>query len=162
MIAKQSKVKAISTANRLKASIKEVAGQAAAAAPSMVPEKILPAPPEKEEEQIPEVKDLIQDVGLRLKLKRLIHRERELAAQEKAAAKEREPLSKAIKEIMGNQGIAKVRCDEFLASYFVVPRSTIKADLLLSQGVTPAQISKATVTTESFTLRITKEKESEE
>lgn len=152
------KVTNITEAQRsLKERIAQVAGQAAA--PSMVPAQTVPPPPK---ETVPALSDIVQDKKDMLLLKRLIEQSVELADEEQALRKKREPLTKQIKNLLGKYEISKAECDDIHVSYYTVPRSSIKADKLLELGVLPAVIAKATVTTESYTLRISRRGEDEE
>lgn len=147
------KVKEIDTEARLSASLKQVQRQAAAAAPSMVPEKLAP-PPEKEEERIPDIKELIRDTKTRLKLARLVQQEAEYAEEEKVARKAREPLTAAIKQILGEAEVGKAQVADFVVNYYNSPRESLDKILLMQNGVSPDVIARSTKRTDCYTLRI--------
>ena len=134
------------------------------AAPSMVPE--IPAPPERTEEVIPDVKDLIPSAPDRLKLRKLVAEHIQFGQAKSAADKAQAPISEQIKKIVGTYKIGKALCDGNSINYYSVPRNTIKADLLrgfllahVGQPLTVEMVEKAleaaTDTTVSYTLRVT-------
>ena len=140
--------------------VKEIA--ASAAAPSMVPAERLPAPPAKEVEVVPDLSEFVTDKKQRLAVLRLITEYGELGAQKHEIQGRQDKLAKAIKTVAGEMGIAKCVAGDYRLSYFVVPRSTLKVDKLLSAGVSPEIIQRCTVTTESYNLRVVRLEDEDE
>lgn len=137
--------------------IKDTAGPA----PSLVPAKMqeVPPPPDKVEEVVPHVNEFVTDKKDLLALRRMMNRHMELATLIKPLDKERDSLTTQIKALAGKYKIGKAQYDGDSINYFSGTRSTIKADLLLSQGVQPAVITAATILNTSYTLKITPAKE---
>ena len=140
--------------------VKEIA--ASAAAPSMVPTERLPAPPAKEVEVVPDLSEFVTDKKQRLAVLRLITEYGELGAQKHEIQGRQDKLAKAIKTVAGEMGLAKCVAGDYRLSYFVVPRSTLKVDKLLSAGVSPEIIQRCTVTTESYNLRVVRLEDEDE
>jgi len=130
---------------------------ATATAPSMVPD--LPAPPPKEEEVVPSVKDLIHNKKDLLTLRRLMTEHISLSAVEREAGSKKKKITEQIKKLAGTYQIGKADYDGDRINYYSSERKTIKPDLLLAQGVQPNIILKATETTVSYALKITQAKD---
>jgi len=132
---------------------------AAQSAPSMVPvpsERPLP-PPEKEEELIPPISDLIEDNKMRLKLAQLVDQHGQISEMLKPYNKEKKLLTDKIKVFTGKFGIGKAISGEWRINYYNAPRETLDESLLLAAGVSIDTIKACKVKKDSFTLRITKE-----
>ena len=121
---------------------------------SMVPQDKVPAPPKKEEERVPLLKELIADRKDKNSMTLMVERYLAWSLQEKEAKKEKDVLSKAMKIIVGSYGISKVMVGVNTVNYFNAPRSSIKSELLLAQGVSPEIIERATESTPAWTLRV--------
>jgi hypothetical protein len=67
-----------------------------------------------------------------------------------------------MKNLLGKYHVGKALLDDIRVNYFATGRSTIKADLLLDNGVSPAVIQKCTVTSEVYTLKLSRGKDEEE
>jgi len=138
-----------------------MASATAASAPSLVPEQLNPPPP-KEEEVIPTLQELITDRKDFLALKRLVNEDIALKEVEANAKKQRKPLISKMKNLLGKYHVGKALLDDIRVNYFATGRSTIKADLLLDNGVSPAVIQKCTITSEVYTLKLSRGKDEEE
>ena len=119
-------------------------------------------PPAKEAEIIPDVRELIDDVKTRNLLAKLVTQSIDWQQTEKEAKKAREPITTQIKKILGDYEVGKAVCNGYRLNYFNSPRSSISKELLLSNGVSPAIITKCTTTSNSYTLRITAPGEEDE
>jgi len=157
---------------------------AAAAAPSLAPAPRIEAPPPKAEEVVPTLKESIGDKKDYLKVKRLIADSLkyknfvdpdillENGVTEEVIKKATLPggdlhktikgVTAAIKVMLGKYKVGVAQEDEIHINYFSGTRKTIKPDLLLAQGVTPAQIKAATEEKSTYTLKITVGDEMEE
>jgi hypothetical protein len=97
-----------------------------------------------------------------LLLRRLVAASIEFAKQDKAAADARKPLTNQIKNLLGKYQVGKAVTEEARINYFESGRESIKGDLLLAAGVSPAIIAGATKKTVSYTLKLTAVGEEEE
>lgn len=78
-----------------------------------------------------------------------------LGKEERAAADAKKPLTERIKAIVQKTpALHKVLCAGGVVNFYPADRSSIKADKLLAQGISPEVIAKATVTTTVWTLKI--------
>jgi hypothetical protein len=137
-----------------------MAAATAASAPSLVPEYLNPPPP-KEEEMIHTLQELVTDKKDLLALKRLINEDIALKEVEANAKKQRKPLISKMKNLLGKYSVGKALLDDIRVNYFTTSRSSIKADLLLANGVSPAVIQKCTVTSDVYTLKLSRGKDEE-
>lgn len=136
----------------LKSRMQSAVGKAPA--PSMIPTPYMPPPPPKEEEQIPDLRELVDDDADATFLANLVEQADAWRKQEAEAKKARKPLTERIKKLLGEYGIGKMMVGEIRVAYFNCPRSSISKELLLSQGVSPKVIAAATVIKDAYTLRI--------
>jgi len=151
-------VKALTSTAKVK-EMKSKLRQAVGSGASMVPADKTPPPPPKEEERVPELRELIEDKAEQRQMKQMVADYLTWSRQEKEAAGRKKEISDAMKKIVGSYGISKVMVADNLVNYFNAPRSTIKAELLLSNGVSPGVIEASTQVTPVYTLRITPPKE---
>ncbi len=134
--------------------------QAVGPGASMVPQEKVPAPPpKKEEEVVPDLHELIDNRSERRTFTALVKQYLEFSDDVKIAQAGKDRLSKSMKEVVGSYGISKVLVDGILVNYFNAPRSTIKSDLLLAAGISPATIASCTEVKDVYTLRVTPPKE---
>lgn len=149
MTAAQPKPKVLTMRQRIQA-------VAAASAPSMVPTPYEKpeAPPEKEEEVIPAVSDLIPDKKALLDLARMVARHGEIGAAKSPLGKEQKKLTEKIKLIVGKYKVGKAMCGLWRINYYNAPRETLDEGLLLAAGVPLATIQACKVSKDSYTLRI--------
>jgi len=124
-------------------------------------EEVIP-PPEKEEEEIPQLDQVITDRKQRLEMIRLIQSDLEWKVKESEAKKARKPLSSAMKKILGKWEIRKALWNGYSINYFDSSRTSIDKDDLvnaLSSLLQPTQIKnvlKACIKESTFyTLKIT-------
>ena len=113
------------------------------------------APPAKEAEVVPDIREVIASVADRNKLAKLIEQQAEWGKVESEAKKTRKPLTEAIKKLVGAYEVTKMMCNGYRVSYFDSPRTSISEDALLAAGVSPTIINKCKVTSHAYTLRIT-------
>ena len=146
--------------------IKTIAAQSA---PSMVPApretqqaEDIPAPPQKEEEVVPSIADIIPDLKERLLLARLVATYGEMGITKHSLDKQQKALSTQAKKIVGKYGIARAVSGEWRISYYNAARETLSKELLLAAGVPLATILACTKTTPAYTLRISKIKDEAE
>lgn len=150
-----------------------------ASAPSLVPD-YNPPPAKPKEPPPPELKSLVKDTSDYLKLRRLISAALDYRATEKEVKESRrlfalangakevkggkndDLLGNLIKDLLGKHGVGKAMVEGDRINYYSGTRSSIKADLLMAQGVTPAQIAAATVTSYTYTLKLAKGEEGED
>lgn len=130
-----------------------IKSQVKGSAPSMVP-KYNPPPP-KEEEIIPDIRELVDNTADLNSLTRLITESAEWAAQEKEAKRIREPITKRIKYLLGRYGVGRCVSNGLMVNYYNAPRATLSREALLSYGVSSKTLDACTVIKDSFTLRIT-------
>lgn len=130
----------------------------AGAAPSLVP--FVP-PPAKEEEVIPDLKEIMSQKKDYLEAKRLILRSIELAEAEKPIKKEREQITAKLKNLLGRSGVAKAMVEDIRVNYYAGERSSIDGGKLLTLGVAPSIIREATNVTTTYTLKLTRQAEEE-
>jgi hypothetical protein len=122
-------------------------------APSMIPQA---PPPKVQGEVLPDVRDVVMDRRLLRALPSLVEQYAAVSAAKKEIKEEKERISRQIKAALDNDcGLSKFMVGGYRLAYYTIARSTIKPDLLLSQGVAPAVIAACTVTTNSPTLKIT-------
>ena len=130
--------------------------EATAAAIGVVP------PPPKQEESIPELKNLITDKKDYLELKRLVTASVQLQQQEAEIKKARKPVTDRLKNLLGKYAVGKAQLDEARINYFASERKTITPAALLAHGISPNIIQACTTVTQSFTLKITTGKDDDE
>jgi hypothetical protein len=134
--------------------IKQIASQTA---PSMVPvprEEEIPAPPEKEEEAVPDISELVTDVKTRLELARMVNRYGELGLLKSPIAKEQKKLSEAMKKIAGKWKVGRAIVGDWRLAYYNSPRESLSEQLLLEAGVSIDIIKKCRVKKDSYTIRV--------
>lgn len=131
---------------------------AALPAPSMVPNYDAVAPPPKQEEKAPDLRELIADNRDYLTLRRLIEEDLPWKDQEAEAKKQRKVIETKIKALMGKHKVGSALMDDIPISYFSSPRSSLDKGLLLSNGVSPQVILASMKTKVTYTLRIGKGK----
>lgn len=140
-----------------KTRLAQVKQQHAKHTPSLIPtaqaKAVLPMP--KDEEIIPSLDDLGLSPAKRAEFADLVRQHLELGQQERAAKKTKEVLSARIKAFCSQLGAERLLVDSAKVAYYNVPRSAIKANLLLEHGVSPKTIADCTKTTDNWTLRIT-------
>lgn len=135
-------------------------------APSMIPEAI--APPKKEEEVVPDIKDLIKNPKDRLLAIRLVNDSLTWQAQESEAKKARKPITNTLKAIFGKYGIGKAQSGGAPINYFITPGrfDLKKAKMkLLDMGWSTDEVTafvEECMGKESYTLRIGAAREEEE
>lgn len=122
--------------------------------PSMVPDWNPPAPPPKEEEIVPDIRELVPNPLDRNRLANLIRTSAEFGKMEKEAKTARTPVTAAIKTLLSKYQIGRAVCDGVLINYYNAPRASLSRELLLSSGVSPKTLDACTITKDSFTLRI--------
>jgi hypothetical protein len=126
--------------------------------PSLIPVPHTPKP-EKEEEHIPQIDELIDDRDDVQTLRSLVSSHVSANTNKKQWEKTVEGLSERIKGIIGRyglgQGINKANCDGQTINYYPQSRSTINATKLLAAGVDQKTIDDCTDTTQTLALRIT-------
>jgi len=141
-------------------SMKSRLKQAVGGGASMVPQEKVPAPPpKKEEEAVPELRELIDDRKERRLFSTMVSHYLAYSEDAKIADNHKKRLSGEMKKIVGSYGISSVMVEGNLVNYFNAPRSTIKSDLLLAAGISPATIASCTEVKDVYTLRITPPKE---
>lgn len=79
-----------------------------------------------------------------------------LSAEIKKLESRKSELSGILKKEMRTYGLESVQAGGFVVSYYVTNRSTIKADLLLANGVSVQTIQDCTETTASESVRVGK------
>jgi hypothetical protein len=129
-------------------------------------------PPDKIEETVPDLADLIPDRKMRLETIRLLTAEREYAAAESEAKRQRKPVTTKLKSIFGTYKIGLAAWDEWRINYYKTEgRTTLDPDkltiALLGYGMKADQIQSilsvsSNVGKPSYTLRISKPKQNGE
>lgn len=109
----------------------------------------------KEKEKLPDMREVVADAKIRLKLLRLTALHAQLGAQESVIKKDRARLGEEVKAILCEIKQNKLDCDGVRVVYFSSMRNSIKANKLLALGVAPATITAATDSKEVYTLKIT-------
>lgn len=138
---------------------------------SMVPEVV--PPPEKTEEVIPQLVDLVTDREVRQVLVGLIESNLQWAKQESEAKKARKPIVTRIKSILGKFQVGKAAWEGYIVNYFAgKPRESIisKDKLVLyltTLGWQPKDVQLLLANTTStgkptYTLKITASGEEED
>ena len=136
-------------------SLKERMGQAVkSSAPSMNPFDTPPPTVKKEAEVLPDMREVIEDAGMRRALVPLIEQNAELASEERLIRKQRKPLQDGIKKLLGNN-YTRFMCGLTRVVYYQVPRESLSRQKLLEAGVSPKILAACTVTSYSATLKIT-------
>lgn len=141
-------VKPMTLQERMKAQVN------AAPAASMIPD-FTPPTPKAEAEVIPDAREVIESDLDRVMLARLCAEHVEWGAAERAAKAAKKPLTEKIKAILARNRASKLMIGDIKANYFNAPRKSLSMDLLLANGVTPAVITKSTVTKDAYTLKLT-------
>lgn len=132
----------------------KMAKETAKMAPSMIPSTPAP-PPKKSVEIIPDFQTAVKERRDRLDLARMTLEYKALSADIDKKEKSKKDISTKLKDILGRNSLDTLQVNEYKLKYFNVPRSTIKADRLLAAGVQESVIVAATVTTDSYQLRVT-------
>ncbi len=136
---------------------------AAASAPSMipVPYEVPAPPPEKEEEIVPPISDLIEDMKVRLELARLVDLQGRINIQLSPLNKDKKKLTDRIKLIVGKFKIGKALSGDWRINYYNAPRSFLDEMKLLAvkperlvNGITQEIIDECYSKKDSYTLRI--------
>ncbi len=140
--------------------------------PRLVDPRDVVPPPEREEEAVPNLEDLITDRKIRLEAIRLLTAEREWAEQESEAKKQRKPLTTKLKNILGKNNVSLAVWDDWRINYYATEgRATINREkltaVLLGAGLPTQQVqsiisASTDISSPSYTLRITKSKGAEE
>lgn len=142
-----------------------IAAIAAQTAPSMVPvprEEQPQAPPEKEDEVIPDVAELMpNDIKKRLELIRMVDRIGEIGQTVSPLSKEKKKLVEKAKVILGKASIGKAICGDYRVNYYNAPRKFLDPAKLEEAGVSKTTILACYSESASYTLRVTKEGEEE-
>lgn len=121
---------------------------------SMVPDYKPTPPPVKEEEYLPDIREVVEGKTDQLALIRAIDEMAAWKKQEKEAKTATKPLIALIKNLLGKHGVAKCACDGHIVNYYNAPRSSLSRELLLGHGISPQILEACTVTKDSFTLRV--------
>lgn len=151
MVDFNKKLEEMKRAKSMNQRLKDAVG--ASAAPSMVPFK--PPPTPKEEEVIPDIREVVDNPSDLTKLVKLVKTYSEWQAQESEAKRAKKPLNEDIKKLLGKYSVVKAWCGGLKVNYFNSPRTSISKDLLLANGVSPLVIAKSTTTKDVYSLRIT-------
>jgi len=115
----------------------------------------VPRPAENDErEPIPQLNQLVTNPSDRLKISRKVARVQELKELLDPLEDEREKLKDELKELLGQYQVGKCLVDDIRVNYFGFPRNTLKKELLLENGVAAETITKSTVTTMAYTLKV--------
>lgn len=139
---------------------------AAASAPSMIPVPYeAPAPPpDKEEEVIPTLADVIKDTKARLELARLVDLQGSINVQLTPLNRDKKKLTERIKILVGKFKIRKALSGDWRINYYNAPKSFLSESKLLAvkperlvNGITQAIIDECYDKKDSYTLRITAE-----
>lgn len=146
-------------AKSLRERIEALSKKAAVTAPSMVPQKrqAKPKPEPKakakaQEEPFVPAEDL-GSVGTILA--ELAESYAAYSAQEREAQAAKDELGSQIKALCKEHGLSRVQSGTHRVAYYNVPRSTIKADLLMAKGIQPKIIEACTVRTDVWQVRVT-------
>lgn len=142
-----------------------IKAEAAKAAPTLVPVSDTPVilpPPEKEEEAIPQLSELVKDRRNRLEAARLMQELGQTNNEISALTKKKKPLQASVKAFVSQLGVRQVQSGEWVATYYSSPRKSLKeAKLraaLLKRGMQPSDISKIVAessdVSEGYTLRV--------
>ena len=113
------------------------------------------APPAKEEEIIPDLRELDLPPAIRHKLGHLIDNYADWGQQKHEAEAAQKPINAEIKNILGEWGIGKAWHGDRKVLYYNSPRRTLSVEKLMENGVSPAVIALCYETKDSYTLRIT-------
>jgi len=126
---------------------------------SLIPQpREMPAPPpEKEEETIPQVSEIIKDAKTKLELARLVARHGEIGDAKRPLEKEQKALTEKIKKIVGKAQIGKAICGDWRINYYNAPKKYLDIEKLKALGLTLTQINDCYSEKPSYTLRITAE-----
>ena len=140
----------------------------AQSAPSLVPDRreetVKPeAPPEKEQEIIPQLSDVVTDKKKALQISALVAQLGALNAQMTPMNKLKKSLTEKVKVWAGQLQIGKALAGEWKINYFSAPRATLNEDMLiaalLKRGTQPkdihAIVAESTKTSDCYTLRVT-------
>lgn len=144
----------------LKDRLSKVAASASVDMNPLSRKKFTPPPPK--EEDIPDMRDVIGSTADQSSLIRLVGEHAAIGQQERLLKGQKEPLTDRIKDILGRNKATKLKVDTYRVNYYSAPRTSIKKELLLEAGVAPDIIAACTVSTETYTLRVTEIKEGEE
>lgn len=111
---------------------------------------------EKKKEEIVDIRELIPDQVIRIRVLRLARQIREFNIQESEIKRAKSQHVDALKFLLTEHDIdeAKFIVDKMRVSAYYVPRSTIVADKLLAHNVSPKTIRECTETTKSLHLKI--------
>jgi len=162
----EQRSKSMTAKPSLKERIKIIQAQSA---PSLVPdrreeEKQKPeAPPEKEQEVIPQLSDVVTDKKKALQISALVAQLGALNAQIAPLNKVKKTLTEKVKVWAGQLQIGKALAGEWKINYFSAPRATLNEDMLiaalLKRGTQPKEIhaivAESTKTSDGYTLRVT-------
>lgn len=124
---------------------------------SMVPEPREPRQKKvKEVEVAVDLQEVTDKPLVRAKILKLSKEIYELGLIERDAKVSKEPLVKALKRLLTEEGIDAERfmADELQILSYEIPRSTISVELLMEKGVLPHIIKACTVTNKSSALKI--------
>jgi hypothetical protein len=90
----------------------------------------------------------------------LVEERQQQSKIQKAAEKEVERLSRAIKDLLAAHNLVEIDLGQWIPTLQVESRSAIRADLLLAAGVSPDTITEATVVTPYTKLLVKERKQS--
>lgn len=138
----------------------QIRAQQKANRPSLIPVAAKPRAPEREVEVLPNA-DVILDAETARTLTELVETHAQLATRLRDLDAEKTACAERIKALCQDSHLDRVQAGSYRVRLYDSPRSTIKRDLLLANGVTPAVIAACTVTTVSTNLRITAAKKEE-
>lgn len=108
----------------------------------------------KSDTEAPEINEIMEVGKDRTNLRKMIEQQVEFNSAIMDLKAQKEPYDKAIKALLEQYGITKMRCDGASVSYFVNTRKTIKGELLLASGIPQETIDSCTQTSNSKTLVI--------
>jgi hypothetical protein len=140
--------KPLSLEQRLQKSI----AAATPAAPNLHPRR--PAPP-IEIEALPDLQEVVASPADRVKIMRLVTDSLEYQAAEAEVRKKREPVTKALKELLQNLGADKFMCDGNRVVTYETTRKSLSKEKLMGAGVSITLLNACTVETVSLALKIT-------
>lgn len=109
------------------------------------------APAPKKKEEIPLIQEIFEAAECR-SITRMVILAAEWKAQESQAKAARKPLTEGIKKLIQDNVVFMV--GDIKVNRFTTLRSSIKAERLLSHGISPKIIAACTETTEAVTLKI--------
>lgn len=113
----------------------------------------VPAPP-PDDEPIPDLREAVETPGDRMKLAKMFHQHNSLGAEISVRNKQRDKLTKSIKDLLGKHKVSKCQYEDLRVNYFCVMRETLSKEDLLGHNVDPDVIEECTRKTPTYTLTI--------